>query len=74
MHWEWFYNKNALEMVSLKKFIGNGFTIKIHWKLFYKNVLENIYYKNSPEINIHKHLFIYRRQTNKLFGFINKDI
>ena len=43
MHWKWFYNKNALEMNSLQKYIENDFALKILWKLFYyKKVMEII--------------------------------
>ena len=27
----------ALKMIFIKKYVGNNFTIKMHWKYFYNN-------------------------------------
>ena len=32
IHRNYFYNKNALEIILLYKCIGNNFTIQMHWK------------------------------------------
>ena len=38
-------------MILLQERIGNDFTIKMHWKLFYyKNALQMILFENSSEM------------------------
>ena len=40
----WFYYKNALQMILLWKYIANDFTIEIYCKYFYyENVLQMIF-------------------------------